>query len=147
HLLVYAGLTAMAVGIEMSIAAAAVPTGTAIDAHAADTGDQLQGATALGFGLAGSVLAITWVQSLSPPPFPRVAVVARWCVVGAALLVGVWGTWLPPLAQVGVLAIGMVCLVVLGIRSGDGSETDVESAATSSSDASRTVDADLVHPS
>jgi low temperature requirement protein LtrA len=147
HLLVYAGLTAMAVGIEMSIAAAAASNGTTIDARGANTADQLEGATAFGFGLAGSVLAITWVQSLSPPPLPRVAVVARWCVVGAAVLVGVWGTWLPPVAQVGVLAIGMVCVVVLSVRSGDGSETDVESAAASSSDASRAVSADLVHPS
>jgi hypothetical protein len=75
------------------------------------------------------MLAITWVQSLSPPPLPRVVVVARWCVVGMALLVGVWGARLPPLAQVGVLAVGMVGLVVLSVRAADGSPSDATPCA------------------
>ncbi|HYW86539.1 MAG TPA: low temperature requirement protein A, partial [Chloroflexota bacterium] len=131
HLLVYAGLAAMAVGIEMSITAAAAPLGTPADTHAAEHG---QAAAVLGFGLALSVLAMTWVQSLSPPPLPRSVVVVRWCLVGTALLVGVWGAWLPPLAQVGVLAVGMVGLVVMSVRLADRSEPGVESSSAGASD-------------
>jgi low temperature requirement protein LtrA len=123
HVLVYAGLAATAVGIEMSIAAAAGPASTVVDAHAADTGDQLHGAAVFGVGLAASVLAITWVQSLSPPPLPRAAVLVRWALVGLALIVGVWGSWLPPLAQVGLLAIAMVGVVVMSVRFVDGSSS------------------------
>jgi low temperature requirement protein LtrA len=116
HLLVYAGLAAMSVGIEMSIAAAAAPGGIT-DTPGGETPEHLQAATVLGFGLAGSVLAISWVQSLSPPPFSRIAIVSRWCVAGLALLIGVWGARLPPLVQVAALAIGMVGLVVMSVRS------------------------------
>jgi low temperature requirement protein LtrA len=132
HLFVYAGLTAMAVGIEMSIAAAAAPLSTGIDSHGADTGEQT--AAVFGFGLAGSVLAITWVQSLARPGLPRVAVVARWCVIGVGLIIGVCGAWLPPLAQVGVLAVGMVGVVVVGVHLVDDVETRTESS-TAASDA------------
>jgi hypothetical protein len=137
HLLVYAGLTAMAVGIEMSIASAAAPLSTAIDSHAPDTGEQT--AAVFGFGLAGSVLAITWVQSLARPALPRVAVVARWCVIGVGLLVGVWGAWLPPLAQVGVLAVGMVGLVVVGVQLADAVETRAEGSTAASDAAARSI--------
>ena len=147
HLLVYAGLAAMAVGIEMSIAAAAAPLGTPTEAHASDTGEQLQGAAVFGFGVAASVLAITWVQSLSPQALPGFGVVARWCVIGVALLVGVWGAWLPPLVQVGVVAVGMVGLVVLSVHFAGGSESGVESAAAPPEAGPRAVSADPVQPS
>jgi low temperature requirement protein LtrA len=137
HLLVYAGLTALAVGIEMSIAAAAAPLSTAIDSHAADTGEQ--SAAVFGFGLAGSVLAITWVQSLARPGLPRVAVVARCCVIGVGLLVGVWGAWLPPLAVVGALALGMVGLVVVGVRLANDVETRAEGSTAASDAAARSI--------
>src|SRR5690348_9171349 len=110
----------------MSIAAAAAPLGSSMDTHGAEAVEQLRGATVFGFGLAGSAMAITWVQSLSPPPLPRVTVVARWCVVGMALVVGVLATGLPPLAQVGLLAVAMVALVMLSVRFADSSETGVE---------------------
>jgi len=140
HLLVYAGLAAMAVGIEMSIATAAA--GTAVDTHGADTVEQLPGAAVFGVGLAASLSAITWVQSLSPPPLPRVSVVARWCVIGVALVVGGFGAWLPPLVHVGVLAIGMVVLVLMSVRLARGSEAVIESVSPAPS----AVSADPVHP-
>jgi hypothetical protein len=36
-----------------------------------------------------------------------------------AVLIGVWGMRMPPLVQVGVLALGMVGLVVLSVRSAE----------------------------
>jgi hypothetical protein len=101
--------------------------GTAIDTLGADTVEQLPGAAVFGIGLAASLLAITWVQSLSPPPLPRAAVVARWCVIGIALVVGAFGAWLPPLVQVGVLAVGMVVLVLMCVRLAYGSHAVNES--------------------
>jgi low temperature requirement protein LtrA len=139
HLLVYAGLAATAAGLEKSIVAATA----AVDAHTAETVEQLQGAAVFGFGLAASVLAITWVQSLSPPPLPRAVVVARWSVVVVALAVGVFGTLLLPLPQVGVVAVGMVGLVVMSVRFGDRSEAGVEPRSA----APCAVNADPVRPS
>jgi peptidoglycan/LPS O-acetylase OafA/YrhL len=134
----------MAVGIEISIAAAAAP----LSAHGADSVDQLDGAALFGFGLAGSLLATMWVQSLSPPPLPRAAVVARWCVIGVSLAVGVLGTRLPPLAQAGLLALGMLGLVVMSVRLAAGTQTEVGSRTAAPRDAAaQTVRSEPAHPS
>src|SRR5262249_60406475 len=70
----------------LPISAAAAPGGIT-DTPGGETPEHLQTATVLGFGLAGSVLAISWVQSLSPPPFSRIAILSRWCVAGLALAI------------------------------------------------------------
>jgi hypothetical protein len=100
-----------------------------------------------GLRLAGSLLAIAWVQSVSPRHSPALPMVVRWYFAGMAVFVAVWGAGLLPLAQVGALALGMVGLVVLSVRAANRSVIDVESAAPRLTAQPRTVSADPMQAS
>jgi low temperature requirement protein LtrA len=103
HLLVYAGLAATAVGIELAIGEAT---------HAA-----LGGGTraALCGGVALYLLAITIVHPLSPPPLPKSALAARLIVAAFALALAVAGTGLFPPVIVGLLALALAGLTVFEV--------------------------------
>ena len=103
HLFVYAGLAAIAVGIELAI-------GEATDAA-------LGGGTsaALCGGVALYLLAITTVQPLSPPPLPKSALAARLVVAAFALALALAGIVLPPPVLVGLLALALAGLTAFEV--------------------------------
>jgi low temperature requirement protein LtrA len=101
HLLVYAGLAATAVGIELAI-------GEATDAA-------LGGGTraALCGGVALYLLAITIVHPLSPPALPKSALAAR--LVVAAFALALAGSGLSPPVLVGLLALALAGLTAFEV--------------------------------
>jgi low temperature requirement protein LtrA len=102
HLLVYAGLAATAVGIELAI-------GEATDAA-------LGGGTraALCGGVALYLLAITIVQPLSPP-LPKSALAARLVAAAFALALALTGIVLSPPVLAGLLALALAGLTAFEV--------------------------------
>ena len=103
HLLVYVGLAATAVGIELAIEEAT---------HAALVGGPR---VALCGGVALYLLAITIVHPLSPQQLPKSALVARLAVATFALVLALAGSALSPPLLVGLLAVALAGLTAFEV--------------------------------
>jgi low temperature requirement protein LtrA len=105
HLVIYAGLAAIAVGVELSI-------------EKADHGSLATGArAALCGGVAIALLAITALLVLSPAMPPMRLVAARLCGFAVILALAAAGTQLDPPMLIGLLTAVLVGLTVLDAMS------------------------------
>jgi len=103
HLVIYAGLAVIAVGIEL-----------AIDESASATFGESVRATLCG-GSALGVLVITALQLLSPQRLPRSVLRARLAIVCCAVVLAFLGAFLPPLALMSLLTLALVGLMAFEV--------------------------------
>lgn len=103
HLVLYIALAVTAVGIELTIGEATEPR--------PERGSLI--ALCAGFGV--SLLAITAVHGLSPPPLRKNALIARLLTVGFLLALILAGAAVSPLVVMGLAALALIGLTVFEV--------------------------------
>ncbi len=102
HLVVYAALTAVGVGVNLGIE------------HAFNPADGRQAHVVLGLAVAAYLAGLSSVQGASPRGLGRAALTGRTLFMAGALALAAWGGDLPAPALVGLVAAAMV--LQLGIE-------------------------------